>query len=133
MVSGRGNGAQGTVPAAAGQRRLLFSRRGRPPGVAAPLRPRREVAGEQGPPVRGWPAGGHEIIAVMRPAGHDRRGHRPNVVVVLWRAGLRINEALALSKTDLDHRRGSILARAGKNNRRREAGMDAWAWSALEP
>jgi site-specific recombinase XerD len=53
--------------------------------------------------------------------------------VVLWRAGLRIQEALSLTETDLDRRRGSILVRHGRNDRRREVGMDAWAWSAIEP
>jgi site-specific recombinase XerD len=48
-----------------------------------------------------------EIVAVMRQAGQDRHGHRLNVlIVVLWRAGLRINEALSLTETDLDQRRG---------------------------
>jgi site-specific recombinase XerD len=75
-----------------------------------------------------------EIVAVMRQASQDRHGHRLNaLIVVLWRAGLRINEALSLIETDLDHRRGSILVRHGKNDRRREVGMDAWAWSAIEP
>jgi site-specific recombinase XerC len=47
-----------------------------------------------------------EIVAVMRQAGHDRHGHRLSaLIVVLWRAGLRINEALSLSETDLDQRR----------------------------
>jgi integrase len=65
---------------------------------------------------------------------HDRHGHRLTaLIVVLWRAGLRINEALSLTETDLDQRRGSILVRHGKNDRRREVGMDAWAWSAIEP
>ena len=75
-----------------------------------------------------------EIVAAMRQAGHDRHGHRLNaLIVVLWRAGLRINEALSLTETDLDQRRGSVLVRHGKNDRRREVGMDAWAWSAIEP
>jgi site-specific recombinase XerD len=52
---------------------------------------------------------------------------------VLWRAGLRIQEALSLTESDLDQRRGSILVRHGKNDRGREVGMDAWAWSAIEP
>jgi site-specific recombinase XerD len=72
-----------------------------------------------------------EIVAVMRRAAHDRHGHRIGaLIVVLWRAGLRINEALSLTETDLDQRRGSILVRHGKNDRRREVGMDVWAWSA---
>src|SRR5690348_11800967 len=75
-----------------------------------------------------------EIVAVMRQAGHDRHGRRLTaLIVVLWRAGLGIHEALALTDTDLDRRRGSIVVRHGKNDRRSEVGMDAWAWSAIEP
>ena len=75
-----------------------------------------------------------EIVAVMRQAGHDRHGHRLSaLIVVLWRAGLRIHEALSLTETDLDQRRGSILVKHGKGDRRREVGMDAWAWSAIQP
>ena len=40
-----------------------------------------------------------EIIAVMRHARHARYGNRLNgLIVVLWRAGLRINEALSLTE-----------------------------------
>src|SRR5436305_14198049 len=75
-----------------------------------------------------------EIVAVMRQAGDNRHGHRLNaLLVVLWRAGLRIQEALSLTETDLDQRRGSILVRHGKNDRRRAGGMDAWAWAAIDP
>ena len=52
---------------------------------------------------------------------------------MLWRAGLRIHEALALAEADLDPRRGSLLVRRGKGGRRREVGMDDWAWEQLEP
>jgi site-specific recombinase XerD len=66
----------------------------------------------------------------MRQAGHDRHGHRlTGLIVALRRTGLRIHEALSLTETDLDQRRGSILVRHGKNDRRREVGMDVWAWS----
>ena len=44
----------------------------------------------------------------------------------MWRAGLRIQEALALTDGDLDERRGSLLIRRGKGGHRREVGMDAW-------
>jgi site-specific recombinase XerD len=74
-----------------------------------------------------------EIIAVMRHAGHARYGNRLNgLIVVLWRAGLRINEALSLIETDLEEQGGSILVTHGKNDRR-QVGMDAWGWSALGP
>ncbi len=53
--------------------------------------------------------------------------------VVLWRAGLRIHEALALGEADLDARRGSLLVRRGKGGRRREVGMDDWAGSSSSP
>jgi integrase len=51
-----------------------------------------------------------EIIAVMRQAGTTTQGLRARaLIVVLWRAGLRIGEALALGERDLDERRGSVL------------------------
>ena len=34
--------------------------------------------------------------------------------VVLWRSGLRVQEALALGERDLDPRRGSLLVRMAK-------------------
>lgn len=76
-----------------------------------------------------------EIIAVMRAAGAGMHGARVRaLVVVLWRGGLRINEAaLTLAETDLEPRRGSILIRHGKGGKRREAGMDEWAWEHVEP
>ncbi len=55
-----------------------------------------------------------EIIAVMRTAGAGPDGMRVRaLIVVLWRAGLRIGEALALAETDLDARRGAVLVRRG--------------------
>jgi site-specific recombinase XerC len=60
-------------------------------------------------------------------------GRWRGLIVVLWRAGLRISEALALSESDLDPARGSVLVRRGKGGKRREAGMDRWAWEQLVP
>jgi site-specific recombinase XerD len=75
-----------------------------------------------------------EIVAVMRHAREDRHGFRLRaMIVVLWRSGLRIQEALALGEHDLDYRRGSLLVRNGKGGRRREIGMDAWGWEQLRP
>jgi integrase len=73
-----------------------------------------------------------EIVAVMRHTADDRHGWRLQaMIVVLWRAGLRVQEALALAEHDLDQRRGSILVRHGKGGRRREVGMDEWSWEQL--
>ena len=75
-----------------------------------------------------------EIIAVMRLAGDDRHGARLRaLIVVLWRGGLRVQEALALREADLDPRRGSLLVRNGKGGRRREIGMDDWGFGQLRP
>src|SRR5438876_3112214 len=75
-----------------------------------------------------------EIVAVMRQAADDRHGWRARaMIIVLWRAGLRVQEALALAEHDLDPRRGSLLVRNGKGGRRREIGMDAWGWEQLAP
>ncbi|HZE15808.1 MAG TPA: tyrosine-type recombinase/integrase [Mycobacterium sp.] len=96
--------------------------------------PHRERALQQSQRYPADPPPVDEIVAVMRQAGRDRHGHRISaLIVVLWRAGLRINEALSLTQTDLDRGRGSVLVRHGKNDRRREVGMDAWAWSASSP
>jgi site-specific recombinase XerD len=75
-----------------------------------------------------------EIIAVMRAAGDDAYGRRlRGLIVIMWRGGLRIQEALLLAEADLDHQRGALLVRRGKGGRRREVGMDAWAWEELRP
>jgi len=75
-----------------------------------------------------------EIIAVMRTISDRADGHRLRaLIVLLWRAGLRISEALALQESDLDRSRGGVLIRRGKGGKRREVGMDRWAWEQLDP
>ena len=70
----------------------------------------------------------------MRCAGDHPDGLRMRgLIIVLWRAGLRISEALALAESDLDPARGAILVRCGKGGKRREVGMDPWAWEQLAP
>ena len=69
----------------------------------------------------------------MREAGTGPEGARLRaLIVILWRAGLRIGEALDLAETDLDASRGAVLVRRGKGGRRREVGKDRWAWSQVE-
>lgn len=68
---------------------------------------------------------------------HDARLRA--LIVILWRAGRRIDEALALAETDLEPRRRSILVRRDKGGKRREIGMDEWAgghtefWRRIRP
>jgi integrase len=55
-------------------------------------------------PVPADPPRTEEIIAVMRCCGDGLHGARASgLIVVLWRAGLRIQEALELTELDLDH------------------------------
>lgn len=62
---------------------------------------------------------------MMRQAGEHPAGMRfRGLAVVLWRAGLRISEALALSEGDLEPGRGALLVRHGKGGKRRQVGMD---------
>ncbi len=76
---------------------------------------------------------------IRYPADPPTAGEGPDgarlraLIVVLWRAGLRISEALDLAETDLDRSRGAVLVRRGKGGRRREVGMDHWAWDQLQP
>ena len=75
-----------------------------------------------------------EIVAVMRAAGDGAHGRRlRGLIVILWRAGLRIQEALALTEADLDQRRGSLLVRRGRGGRRREVGMETGAGGNSRP
>jgi site-specific recombinase XerC len=75
-----------------------------------------------------------EIVAVMRQAGEAAHGARMRaLIVLLWRAVLRINEALTVSEHDLEPRAESVLVRHGKGGRRREVGMDPWGWEQPSP
>src|ERR687896_477075 len=99
------------------------------PGYLAGRSPRSK--GRRYPPD---PPRTEEIIAVMRCCGDGLHGDRARgLIVLLWRAGLRIQEALDLTELDLDPRRGSVLVRRGKGGQRREVGMDDWGFEQLEP
>ena len=52
------------------------------------------------------------------------------LITILWRAGLRIIEALALTESDLDAKTASVLVRAGKGGKRRMGGVDEWGWGS---
>jgi integrase len=59
------------------------------------------------------------------------------LIAILWRAGLRISKALALTKADLDPETGSLLARAGnaqpQDRRDGRLGMGARPWLDRAP
>lgn len=73
-----------------------------------------------------------EIIQLLRACPHSPSGRRLKaLIIVLWRSGLRISEALALEERDLDVAAGSITVRCGKGGKRRIVGMDRWAWAQI--
>ena len=97
------------------------------PGFLAGRSPRNK--GMEYPPDPPRP---EEILMVMRQAGLDRHGLRIRALIaVLWRAGLRISEALALAETDIDAAECSVLVRHGKGDKRRKAGMDLFGFQQL--
>ena len=80
------------------------------------------------------PPSTEELVALLRACPDSACGRRLRaLVIVLWRSGLRISEALALEERDLDPTAGAITVRRGKGGKRRIVGMDPWAWQQLEP
>jgi integrase len=66
-----------------------------------------------------------EIVAAMRATSNKADGARLRVLIIVhWRAGLQISEALDLAEIHLDGTRGALTVRTGK------AGNDARsAWT----
>jgi site-specific recombinase XerD len=54
------------------------------------------------------------------------------LLVILYRTGLRIGEALALYEHDLDHTQRRILVRRGKGDKHRIVVVDEWGWREIE-
>ena len=75
-----------------------------------------------------------EVTALIRacsrraPTGIRNRA----IIVVLWRAQLRVSEALALTPKDLDGDRGTVRILHGKGDRTRTVGLDDGAVAILE-
>lgn len=96
--------------------------------------PQRPCTPDKGAAIPARPADGGGDRGRYARAGDNPEGIRlRRIIVVLWRAGLRISEALSLNDTDLDPDRGSLLIRHGNGDKRREVGMNRWAWTHLNP
>lgn len=55
------------------------------------------------------------------------------IILVLWRSGMRISEALQLTEADLNERKSTIYIRRGKGGKAREVGVDQWLWELIMP
>lgn len=74
-----------------------------------------------------------EIERLLRQLGRGPCGHRNRaLVVLLWRSGLRISEALVLYPKDVDRDAGTVTILRGKGARRRQVAIDAYALAMLE-
>ena len=73
-----------------------------------------------------------EIDRLMGALGRGHAGARNRaLVVVMWRSGLRVAEALALHPKDIDLAAGTITVLHGKGDRRRVVGVDEEAGAHL--
>jgi site-specific recombinase XerD len=74
-----------------------------------------------------------EVLALLDACPETWAGRRNRaLIVVLWRAGLRLAEALALRPRDLDQTGRSIRVLHGKGDKARTVAMDRRAWEILE-
>lgn len=112
----------------------LFDRRGwhRSPVTLPSYRLGREPANKG----RKFPAEvltADEVYALMDACGRGPAGIRNRALIaVLWRSGLRVGEALALERKDVDLRAGRITILHGKGDKRRVVAIDPGAAAILE-
>ena len=75
-----------------------------------------------------------EILAVMRTAGESVHGRRlPGLIASSGGSGCVSRKRWRSLSWISTTARGSLLVRRGKGGRRREVGMDEWAWKQLQP
>lgn len=73
-----------------------------------------------------------ELAELLKQCNDGSTGQRNRALIVLgWRAGLRISEALALKVADLTEAQQTIRVRHGKGDKARTVGLDTQAWSVL--
>lgn len=68
-----------------------------------------------------------EVESLLKACSTSMTGRRARaLIVVMWRAGLRCAEALALRPADMDLGRGIIRVLHGKGDKSRTVGIDKW-------
>jgi integrase len=78
------------------------------------------------------PPSTEEIIRMLGCCATDAYGERTRaLILVLWRAGLRIGEALRLTEADLNPQDSSIYVAKAKHDSTGTVGIDAWVWPQI--
>ena len=73
-----------------------------------------------------------ELERVLAANNNGLTGQRNRALIVIgWRAGLRISEALALKMGDLNQAEQTVRILHGKGNKARTVGLDGGAWSVV--
>lgn len=74
-----------------------------------------------------------EVEALCGECGRGPCGRRTRaMIILLWRSGLRISEALALRTSDIDELSGTMKVRHGKGGRPRTVALDAIGFAGLD-
>lgn len=74
-----------------------------------------------------------EVLGLINACGRGRAGRRNRaLIMLLWRCGLRISEALALMPKDVDLARGEVRVLHGKRDKMRIVALDPAAGAMLE-
>jgi hypothetical protein len=74
-----------------------------------------------------------ELQLVLEACNHGLTGQRNRALIVIgWRAGLRISEALSLKLGDLDQQQQTVRILHGKGNKSRTVGLDSGAWRVIQ-
>lgn len=94
----------------------------------APTSHRRSLCNKHYKPLKTYPAEHYsraECLALIEACGDSWYGRRnAALIVMLWRSGLRLSEALAVTPKDIDFYGSSIRVLHGKGNKARTVGMD---------
>ena len=87
--------------------------------------------GQKYPPEPLTEAEVYRLLDACPPTSPCRRRTRA-LIILLWRSGLRIHEALLLEPRDLDPSTGMVHVRRGKGGKAGYSAMDAWAFEQVD-
>lgn len=74
-----------------------------------------------------------EVWSLVDACGHGLAGRRNRaLIVVMWRGGLRVSEAVALMPKDVDTDRGRVAVLHGKGDKSRIVALDAGACAIVD-